>query len=237
MSEWAAKRFWTEVTTDAADGGFAVFLDGRQVMTPGKAPLILPTRALAQAVAAEWEAQDKLINPQTMPYTRSANSAIDKVAPQKDEVVSIVAAYGETDLLCYRATGPEGLITRQVEGWTPLLAWAEQALGAPLAVTSGVLPVDQPGPSLARLRARVEVLDAFALTALHDLVALSGSLIIGLKVLDTPDRAEELWALSRIDETWQAEQWGEDEEAAETADSKRRDFLQAVALHARLTHE
>jgi len=224
---WAAKRFWKTASATREAGGHGVALDGRPVRTPAKAPLVVPTRALAEAIAGEWQDQGEVIDPRGMPLTRAANAAIDKVMPQFDEVAGLIAAYGGSDLLCYRAETPEALIRRQAEAWDPWLGWAGAELGARLAVTRGIVAVAQPAEGLARLDAVVRGFTAFELTALHDLVALSGSLVLGLAVargaLD-PDRA---WGVSRIDETWQSEQWGEDEEAAEIAALKRAEFLQA----------
>ena len=214
MSAWAAKRFWKQATVEATDGGYCVKLDGRAVKTPAKRPLVLPTQAMAQAIAAEWDAQQGLVNPETMPVTRAANSALDKVAVQFDEVAGLLAAYGETDLLCYRATGPAALIARQAAGWDPLLDWAAQELGAPLRVTSGVVHVAQPDASIARLTALVHSFTAFELAAVHDLIAISGSLLLALAVTKGRIGVKQAWDLSRIDETWQNEQWGIDEDAA-----------------------
>lgn len=228
MTGWAPKRFWATATIDkVAGGGYAILLDTRPVRTPAKAPLVLPTRTLALAVAAEWQAQDRVIDPRTMPFTRSANAAIDKVTTQFDEVVDLVAAYGESDLLCYRAVRPERLAARQQAAWQPLLDWAASRHAAPLVVTQGVAPVVQPTESVARLKAAVQALDPFRLTALHDLVGISGSLVIGLAAGENAFAAEQLWAWSRIDEDWQAELWGQDDEATEAALRKRSDFLHA----------
>lgn len=227
MSVWTARRFWTTVEVIPADGGFAVKLDARQVRTPLKSPLILPTEGLAQAVAAEWQAQGAKVDPETMPFTRTANSAIDKVAPQFDAVADMLSAYGSSDLLCYRAEGPAGLVARQARDWDPLLDWSASALGAPLRATAGVMHVDQPDQSLATLRDLVGRQSPFQLAAFHDLVAISGSLVLALAVTHRRIAAETGWALSRIDEDWQAELWGQDDEAAEVADRKRAAFLQA----------
>lgn len=227
MSGWAARRFWTTATAIPVDGGFAVHLDARPVRTPLKAPLILPTLALAEAVAAEWQAQDGKVKPDTMPVTRTANSAIDKVAPQHAAVADMLAAYGESELLCYRATGPEGLIQRQSEAWDPLLAWAADSLSAPLVVTTGVMHVTQPPDSLAALSRLVHQLDPFRLAAFHDLVAISGSLVLALAVIHGRLSATDAWALSRVDEDWQISLWGEDEEAADHAALKQAAFLAA----------
>jgi len=182
MSDWKPKRFWKVAEPVQRDQGWAVDLDGRPVKTPGKTPLIVPTRPMAEAIAAEWDAQVELVDPRTMPVTRGANSAIDKVSVMHHEVVEELAGYGGTDLLCYRATSPERLQQLQAETWDPWLTWAEQALDAPLHKVEGVMHVAQPPESLARLRAEVAAMDPFALVGLHDLVAMSGSLILALAV-------------------------------------------------------
>lgn len=228
MAEWAQRRFWRAASVEAMEGGrYRVLLDGRAVTTPARAALALPTRAMAEAIAAEWDAQEREVRPLTMPVTRAANAAIDRVRAQRGEVAALIAAYGESDLLCHRAEGPAELVARQAGAWDPLLDWARDALGAPLVATRGVIPCAQPPESLARLRAQVAALDPFALTALHDLVGLSGSLVIGLAAAEGVEDAERLWQASRIDETWQEEQWGVDAEAAEVAAGRRRAFLQA----------
>lgn len=229
---WKNRRFWkTAAAALHAEGGYAIMLDGRPVRTPAKALLRLPTAGLAEAVAAEWAAQGDTLDPATMPFTRAANSAIDTVAPHHQAVVDTVAAYGGTDLLCYRAQHPAELVARQATGWDPLLDWAEARFGARLAVTSGVMAVAQPSEALARLRARLAAADPFALAALHDLVSLSGSLVLGLAAAEGYLPPEAIWSLSRIDEDFQAEQWGTDEEAAEAAAYRRGEFLQAFRLH------
>lgn len=227
MSVWAAKRFWTTASAVPVEGGYTVHLDARPVRTPLKAPLVVPTLALAEAIAAEWQAQVAKVNPETMPFTRTANSAIDKVMPQMDEVASMLAAYGGSDLLCYRAEGPPELIARQEEAWDPILIWALETLGADLIVTTGVMHVEQPADSLMRLHEKVAGLTAFQLAAFHDLVAISGSLVLALAVTHRRVTADAAWRLSRIDEDWQISLWGEDEDAAEVAALKHAAFLQA----------
>ena len=227
MTEWKAKRFWKEATVAPADGGFQVLLDNRAVKTPGKVLLVMPTLAMAEAVAAEWAAQEEEIKPLTMPVTRSANSAIERVTPAHGEVCAMLSAYGETDLVCYRAESPQALIDRQAAGWDPLLDWVAECFEAPLITTAGVIPVSQPPESLEKLAAEVRATPAFHLTALHDLITLSGSLVLGLAVARghlTPDAA---FDLSRIDEVFQIEQWGDDEEAAEFTAARRAQFLHA----------
>jgi len=228
-SEWQARRFWKDVDVRPAGGGWEVMLDGRVLRTPGNQPLILPTEALARAVAEEWAAQGDIIAPLTMPLTRAVNAAVERVSQQKAAVASMLAAYAEADLLCYRAEGGR-LAELQAEGWQPLLDWAEAAFGARLCATGGVIPVPQDAAALARLAERVEALDPFALTALHDLVTLPGSLVLGLAVLEGRIDAATAHALSRIDEDFQAEQWGRDAEAEEAAEGRRQAMLSAERL-------
>ena len=231
MSGWAAKRFWTAAEVAAEAEGFGVRLDGRPVRTPAKARLIVPTEALAAAIAAEWDAQQGLIAPATMPMTRAANATIDKIAKERDAVARMLVEYGGSDLLCYRAESPESLVAREADAWDPLLDWAESVFSVRLRRTTGVMPVPQERAALERLRAEVQLLDNWALTAFHDLVCLSGSLVIGLATLREYAPAEMLWRISRIDETWQAEQWGSDEEVLEMANRKENDFLNARRFH------
>lgn len=228
MSEWKARRFWTDAAPRAVEGGWEVALDDRPLRTPGKQPLLLPTEALALAIAAEWQDQPAIIDPLSMPLTRAANSAIEKVAPQFDAVAAMLADYGGTDLLCYRATDPEALVRLQAEGWDPLIDWSATQLGAPLLITQGLIPVAQPPASIARLRAEVAALDVFGLTALHDLVTLPGSLVIGLAVLRGRLSADEAHRLSRLDETFQAERWGRDDEAETAAEGRHKAILTAA---------
>lgn len=227
MSEWKPKRFWASGAVVEAEGGYTVELDGRRVKTPAKAALILPTRAMAQAVADEWDAQEKEVNPGTMPFTRSANAAIDKVARQHAEVADMLADYGDSDLLSYRAAHPEALQQRQAEHWDPALDWAAEALGARLFAVVGVLHQPQPEDAIQSLRDRVHALSDFQLAAFHDLVSLSGSLILGFAAAQDWRSADEIWTLSRLDELWQIEQWGHDDEAHEAAEIKKTAFLHA----------
>ncbi len=232
MTNWRPKRFWTTATVAAQDGGFAVHLDGRLVKTPAKRTLILPTQALAELIAAEWDAQQGLVNPEIMPATRMANSALDKVAPHYDAVLGELASYGETDLLCYRATHPEALIARQAAAWDPLLKWSAETLQAPLQATEGVMHIAQDPAATARLRHHLRDLGPFRLAALHDLVAISGSLILALAVAKDRLSAEDAIAISRIDERWQIALWGEDDDAAEVARRKARAFDEAARFFA-----
>ncbi len=227
MSEWKQKRFWKQAGAAEDGDGFAVELDGRRIRTPAKVPLQVPTRALAEMVAAEWDAQGDFVDPGSMPATRMVNAAIDKVRTQHAEVADLLAEYGGTDLLCYRAESPQSLAVRQAEQWDPALDWAEQALGVRLSVGAGITHIPQPAQHLSRLSADVHVLSDFQLAAFHDLVTLSGSLILGFAAARRWRSADEIWQMSRLDELWQQEQWGEDEEAVTAAEIKRQAFLHA----------
>lgn len=228
MTGWAPKRFWNEASVAETPGGLTVHLDGRPIMTPSRRALILPSRALAQAVAEEWAQQEDLIRPATMPMTRYANTALDRVAPEFEAVADIVTAYAETDLLCYRAHGPEELVRRQAEAWDPVLDWGMRRYGVGLVCTQGIVPVDQTAEARVCLGQHVRSFSHWRLTALHEIVSLTGSLIIGLAVAAGERSAEEAWALSRVDEEWQIARWGRDAEADAAAERRRGELEEAV---------
>ncbi|MCX7558716.1 ATPase [Sulfitobacter sp. F26204] len=230
MSDWKAKRFWKETAVEKVAEGFEIKLDGRSVKTPAKRALILPTQAMAKAVAAEWDAQEGEIIPHKMPATKTANAAIDKVLVQHREVAEMLAAYGDSDLLCYRAEAPEELVTRQHALWDPMLDWAQENLGVQLGLRTGVMHQPQEAAALQVLRDQTRKLSAFELAAFHDLVSLTGSLILGFATTRQARPPEEIWELSRLDETWQAEQWGSDDEAEEMARIKKASFLHAARM-------
>lgn len=231
MSEWAPKRFWTKAEVTEVPGGHSVELDGRPVRTPAKAALVLPSRDMAAAVAEEWQAQGDKIDPMTMPVTRSANAAIDKVAHQHAEVADMLADYGDSDLLCYRAESPQELVEREAAAWDPYLDWAAETLGARLEPRQGLMHQPQDAEAIARLRAPVHAMSDFELAAFHDLVSLTGSLVLGFAATHRARDPEEIWQASRVDELWQEELWGEDEEATALAKRKRDAFLHACRFH------
>jgi chaperone required for assembly of F1-ATPase len=207
----------------------ALLLDGKPVRTPGKAPLVLPTRALAEAVAEEWRAQGERIDPLTMPLTKLANSAIDGVSGREQAVMDDIMAHAAADLLCYRARAPRGLAESQVRHWDPVLAWAKDALKAPLVLGEGIVHVAQPQASLDRLRQTLAGRDAFSLAALHVMTSLTGSALLALAVALGRMTPDEAWAAAHVDEDWQISKWGEDGEAAARRKDRRRDF--AAAAH------
>lgn len=228
MAIGVSKRFWKQTSAVKSGDGYSIMLDDRQVQTPAKAQLVVPTLALAKAISSEWDAQVGKIDPSNMPLTRTANSAIDTVTLRKPEIVDIVAAYGDADLLCYRAETPAGLIGQQDEHWNPLLAWAKDHLEVELATRTGIVHKPQSGQALNRFHYLVDQFQAFELAAFHDLVTLSGSLVIGFAASRNHLSISQLWDVSRIDESWQISQWGEDEEDAKKVAVKRQAFLDAA---------
>ncbi|MEH7828940.1 ATP12 family chaperone protein [Gemmobacter denitrificans] len=231
MSAWKQKRFWKTATPVAVEGGFTVTLDGRSVKTPAKTLVVVPSMALAELIAAEWDAQQGVVRPETMPTTRMANSALDKVAPQHAAVADMLADYAGSDLLCYRAPGPQALIDRQARAWDPLLDWAALRFGARLTTASGVMHVAQDPAALASLRLAIHRQTIFQLAALHDLIAITGSAVLGLAIAERHVTADEAFQISRIDEHWQAEQWGRDDEAEAIETGKRIALIEAARFH------
>jgi chaperone required for assembly of F1-ATPase len=225
------KRFYKEVALkDEGEGRASLLLDGKPVRTPGKAPLALPSRALAEAVADEWRAQGERIDPSTMPLTRLANSAIDGVAGREQAVIDDIARHAASDLLCYRAEGPKALIEAQARHWDPVLALVREALQAPLMLSQGIVHVAQPEASLARIRDGFEGLDPFRLAALHVMTALTGSALLALAVFREWLTPEEAWDAAHVDEDFQISQWGEDAEAKARREARWRDFEASARL-------
>ena len=208
------RRFYREATVQPADGGHRILLDGRPVRSPARHHLVVPTVGLAAAIASEWAAQGETIAPARMYLTQLANTAIDRVAIRRDEIVRATAAYGETDLLCHRAAFPADLVERQTRGWQPLLDWAAQVLDARLTVTRSVIPVDQPRQAIAAIGAVVGGLDDYRLTGLHVATGILGSVVLGLALLHGRLDAAAGFAAAQLDEDFQAERWGVDSEAA-----------------------
>lgn len=231
MSGWKAKRFWKEATISEVEGGYRVELDGRPVRTPAKALMVVPTKSMAEAIAAEWDAQTEEVKPESMPITRSANAALDKVSAQFDEVADMLSAYGGSDLLCYRADSPVELTKRQSDEWDPILDWAEGRFCTRLVCGFGVMPVNQSDESLRVLRGHVGALSPFEIAAFHDLVGISGSLVLAFAVTEGHLTAQDAWLKSRVDELWQEEQWGPDDEATVLANHKQGEFLMAARIY------
>ncbi len=209
------KRFYQNATVEAQSDGYSIRLDGRPVKTPGKRPLALPSQALAQAVADEWGAQKTHIDPEAMPLTKMANTAIDAVTGMEGEVAADMAAFAGSDLLCYRAGHPLELVERQQAGWEPILKWASKSLGINLKTTVGVMPITQEAAALEEANRQAARFDALHLTPLHVMTTLTGSMILALAHAHGGLDAKQVWDLANVDEDWQWSVWGSDEEATE----------------------
>lgn len=221
------KRFYRQVSV-TPDPGIA--LDGRPVRTPGRLPLLLPNPALAEAIADEWRAQGDEILPQTMPLTGLANAAIERIAPDTAGFAAGLAAYAESELLCYRADAPPPLVARQAEIWNPILAWARARYDVGFVLVEGIMHRPQPSETLTRLSDAVAARNAFELAALSPIVTISGSLVIALAVLEDELDPEAAFDAGHLDELWQAEQWGEDDFALDQRAAHRADFLAACTF-------
>lgn len=219
-----AKRFYQQATHGTQPDGWAVLLDGRPVRTPAGKPFRVASEALAAAVAAEWQAQEQDIRPDSMPLTRLCMNAIDQIADRRADILEEVLRYAGSDLICYRALEPDGLIERQQRHWQPLVDWLAQEFGASLAVTSGLMPISQPADALAAIRRAVEKLDGFRLTALAMATGAAGSLAVALAMVHGRLDGEGAFEICQLDETFQIEQWGEDYEAADKRAALKADL-------------
>ena len=224
------KRFYETAAATKVDGGYHITLDAKPVRTPGGETVLVQNRALADALAAEWDAQKTHIEFSTMGINQLVNSAIDRGAIDRVALVGELAAYGSTDLLCYRAEEPAALVARQVAAWDPLLDWAGARYGARLRVTSGIVAIEQDASTLAALQARIAMADTLQLCALRAAVGICGSLIVGLAVADRHLDVAQAWQVVNIDENWQKEKWGEDAQAAANRAGAFAAFAKAAAM-------
>lgn len=224
------KRFYKDADFARTETGLQIRLDTRPVRTPNRAPLIVESERLAWAIVAEWLAQEGDIDPASMPMTGLANAAIDRVGPERDVFITDIANYATSDLLCYRAEGPEPLVARQAAAWDAMLHWAEARYDAHLILAAGVMPVAQPERSLAALRTAVAAMSAWQLAAMARIVNLSGTLVGALALHEGEVDADALWRASILDELWQAELWGEDHWADKHRADRERDFRNAVGF-------
>jgi chaperone required for assembly of F1-ATPase len=227
------RRFYARAEVAEGEGGFAVLLDGRPVKTPARRTLAAPTRGLAEALAAEWEAQRDVVDPAKMPLTRLANSIIDGVADAPAAVAAEAEKYLASDLVCYRAEGPDGLVARQAGAWDPVIAWAREALGARFVVAAGMVFVVQPDAALAAARAALPR-DPWRLGAFHAVTTLTGSALIALAVLNGRLGVEEAWRAAHVDEDWNMDFWGRDEVALARRAFRFTEFAAAAKVLALL---
>lgn len=225
------RRFWKEV---AVGPDRVVALDGRPVRTPGRTPLALPTDTLAEVVADEWRGVGETLDPRAMPLTGLANAAIDRIAPDRAAFAAGLARYGESDLLCYRADGPAELVQRQAAVWDPVLDWARGRYDVHFELATGVMHHPQPPATLRRLADAVAALDAWRLAGLSPVVTITGSLLLGLALVEGALDPEAAWRAAQADEDWQEEQWGEDALATQAREGRRREYDAAVRFLAAL---
>lgn len=223
-------RFYKSVAVDSDGGKFRLLLDGKPVRTPAKKQLVLPTRALAEAVATEWEGQKVRIDPVTMPLSRLANSAVDGVMGREADVRADIARYAGSDLICYRAEAPPELVHRQAQAWDPVLAWARDALGASFHVARGIMPVTQPALAAHGVAHAIDAHGAFELAALHVMTTLTGSALLALAHARGRLTVHDAWAAAHVDEDWQISRWGEDAEAKARRDLRWAEMQAASRL-------
>lgn len=224
MTASPARRFYKKVAVTGTTAPFEVTLDERSLRTPLKRALDLPSRRLAEAVASEWAAQAEKIDPHSMPYTKLANTALDRVAGDRERIVSQIVDFAGSDLVCYRAEKPRDLIERQARAWQPVLDWARATFAAEFLVAEGIVHIEQPSRSLGAMRDYLGGKSPWALTALHNLTTLTGSALIAAMACDSAILPAEAWLAAHVDEDWQIEQWGSDEEARHRRDYRRREF-------------
>lgn len=223
------KRFYSSAAFAETPDGFAIMLDSKTVRTPSRRPLVAPSREIAAAMAAEWQAQQDVINPMTMPLTRLANSVIDAVGDNVGAVAADIAKYFESDLLFYRAGHPDALVAREADAWNPVLDWAAQTWGAHFILAEGIMHVRQPEPAVAAARAALPA-DPWTIAALHLVTTLTGSALLALALLYRRLDADQVWAAAHVDDDWNSEQWGVDAEVADRRASRRVDFNAAAAV-------
>jgi chaperone required for assembly of F1-ATPase len=223
------RRFYSNAAAAEATGGFAVTLDDKPIRTPSGRKVIAPVREIAAAIVAEWEAQSEFIEPMTMPMTRFANSVVDAVVDRVDAVMDDIAKYFETDLLFYRAGHPEALVAREAAHWDPIVFWAAEALGAHFILAEGIVHIRQPESAIAAARAALPH-DAWSLAALHVITSLTGSALLALALLRDVANPDQVWAAAHVDEDWNSEKWGVDEEVAARRAARMVDFSAAVRI-------
>jgi len=223
------KRVYSNVGVVEAPGGFAVTLDDKPIRTPSGRQVVVPIRDIADAIAAEWQAQRETIDPLTMPLTRLANSVVEAVVDRVDAVTDDVAKYFQSDLLFYRAGHPDALVAREAAHWDPVLFWAADALGAHFILAEGIVHVRQPESAVAAARAALPT-DPWSIAALHVITTLTGSALLALALLRGVLDQDQVWAAAHVDEDWNAEKWGVDEEIAARRAARFVEFAAAASV-------
>jgi chaperone required for assembly of F1-ATPase len=223
------QRFYAHAGVVEAPGGFAITLDGKPVRTPSGRPLVAPHREIADAISAEWDAQQETIDPRTMPLARLANSVIDAVVDRVEAVTDDVAKYFGSDLLFYRAGHPEALVAREAAHWDPIVFWAADVLAAHFILAEGIMHVRQPDSAIAAARAALPT-DPWSIAALHVVTTLTGSALLALALMHSVIDQDQAWAAAHVDEDWNIEKWGEDEEIAARRAARLVDFRAASSV-------
>jgi chaperone required for assembly of F1-ATPase len=223
------KRFYAEAGIAAADGGFAIMLDGKPIKTPSGRPVIVPVKEIAQAIAEEWRAQSQILDPLTMPLTRLANSVVEAVVDRVGPVADDIAKYLQSDLLFYRAGHPEALVAREAALWDPVLYWAADTLGAHFILAEGIVHVRQPEPAVAAACAALPN-DPWSVAAMHVITTLTGSALLALALLHGMCDADQVWVAAHVDEDWNSEKWGVDAEVAARRAARLVEFRAAVQV-------
>jgi chaperone required for assembly of F1-ATPase len=223
------KRFYAKAGLSETPGGFAVTLDDKPIRTPSGRQVVVPVRQIGEAIVAEWEAQKEFIEPLTMPMTRFANSVVDAVVDRVDAVTEDIAKYFQSDLLFYRAAHPEALVAREAAHWDPVLFWAADTLGAHFILAEGIVHVRQPDPAVAAARAALPA-DPWSVAAMHVITTLTGSALLALALLRGVLDQDQVWAAAHVDEDWNGERWGVDEEVAARRAARLVDFRAAASI-------
>jgi chaperone required for assembly of F1-ATPase len=223
------KRFYTKAGVIEAEGGLAITLDGKPIRTPSGRVITALSRDIAGAIAAEWDAQKETIDPLTMPMTRFANSVVEAVVDRVDDVTADIARYFSSDLLFYRAGDPEALVARESAHWDPVLFWAADTLGAHFILGQGIVHVRQPDAAIAAARAALPT-DAWSVAAMHVVTTLTGSALLALALFHGAREPDQVWAAAHVEEDFNTEQWGVDDEAAARRAARLVDFLAATRI-------
>jgi len=224
------KRFYENVSVEAVAGGYGIFLDGRMVKTPDKKDAISPTRAMAQAIATEWQAQGDKVDPASMPLGKLLYTALDRVEPRREAVITELLGFAKADMLCYQSDFPADLKQRQKKLWHPLLLWARETHGLEFKVTHSIAHIEQDPSMLDKLHEVLQGVDSFRLTALYNIVGLCSSVCVGLNILGRNITVEQAWAAAQLDEDFQNEQWGADEEARQRVENMKADLDSAAVF-------
>ena len=207
------KKFYKKAGVKGKKAPFSIALDGRVMKTPLKTTLEIPTRALARAIVAEWNEQEEFVEPNQMHLTKYANTAVDRVEPRKEMIVDEIVAFASSDLVCYRADTPQGLVDRQAQSWDRVLDWAQECHQLRFICVAGIIYASQPEATLAAAHGVLSALDAYTLTAVHNLTTLTGSALLAMALVDGEISADEGWNAAHVDEDWNADQWGSDDDA------------------------